>query len=132
MQQLALAPSRTGQSYPCDALAVALQRLHGARAAQCHALGAGALCQLAGEQMAIACFVVGQAQPASDRCAGACQRWLRPYHPGSIQQLKGHTTILQHGHIAGSGVELGLAAKQLQGALAAGVVVNAGFCTPGA
>lgn len=123
-------PVRIGQLYTVDAAAIVHQGLHAAAGAQQHAQGSGTFGQLACEEVTVAGFVVGQTQATGDRGAGAGQCRLHTDHCGGVQQLERHAAILQHRHVASRGVELGLAAKQLQGAATALVIGDARLGAP--
>ena len=79
-----------------------------------------------GEHVAIAGFVVRQAQAAGQTVTRLGQRGLGDGELVAIEQFVGHAALLQHGDVALHGVELRLRAEQLQRAAGALLVCDAG------
>ena len=79
-----------------------------------------------GEHLAVAGLVAGQPQPADELAAHPGQRRLGGDAAGRVEHLERHAELLQHLDVAADAVELLLRAEQLQRALAALVIGDAG------
>ncbi len=109
-----------------DAVAVALQPRHVLVEAELHARRGRQRGQLAGEQLAVAGLVLGQAQRADQGIGLAGQRRFHADDALAVQHLVGHAVLAQHFDVLGGGIQLLLGAEQLGGAELAALVVDAG------
>jgi hypothetical protein len=101
------------------------QRIDGDVVAELHAQLFGHLGQAGGEQLAVAGFVIGQAQAAGELAAHLVQRRFGAAQLVRAQQFEGHAGFLEHGDVLGGAVQLFLGAEQLQRALLAAFVGDA-------
>ncbi|CFM34232.1 Uncharacterised protein [Bordetella pertussis] len=100
--------------------------------AELHAQRLGLLGQLQGEAPAIAGFVVGQAQAAGQLVQRARQRRLGGGQAVAVEQFVRHAALFEHGDVAPRGFHLRGGAEQLQRALGALLVLDAGIGAQGA
>ncbi len=110
-----------------DALTIARQSADRLAELEFHAQFACHLAQAGGEHLAIAGFVVRQAQAADKPVAGVRQTGLDLGELVAVEQFVGHAAFFEHGHVALHRIELRLAAKHLQRAAGALLVGDAGF-----
>lgn len=78
------------------------------------------------EHLAVAGLVARQPQPAHELAPDVLQRRLGGDAAGRVQDLERHAELFQHLDVAADAVELFSRAEQLQGALAALVIGDAG------
>ena len=110
-----------------DAVASVVQALDVAAEAEFDAEVLGHLRQLAGEHLAVAGLVVGQAQGAGQLVLDPGQGRFDAGDGVAVEQLVGHAGGFQHGDVLGRVVDLGLGAEQLGGAQLAAFIGDAGF-----
>ncbi|MCY1520322.1 hypothetical protein D9M68_550970 [compost metagenome] len=114
------------RAYAGDAAAVGLEAVDGLAEAEVHAQAVRDLGEAAREQVAVAGFVVGQAQAAREAVARAGQAGFDARQGVAVEQFIGHAAFLEHGDVALHRVELRLRAKELQRAAGAVLVLQAG------
>ena len=90
-----------------------------------HTGGLGHGHQAGAEQVAVAGFVVGQAQAPGQARQSVGQARLNARQLFSAEQLKRHAAVAQHRNVLLRGIELGLCAKQLQSAALAIFIAQA-------
>ncbi len=110
----------------CHGVALRHQVVDRAVVQELHAQRFGHGCQPLGKQLAVAGFVVGEAQAASQLVADGGQRRFARGEFFARKQLVGHAGFFEHGDILGRAVELVLRAEHLQRALLAAFIGNAG------
>ena len=134
-QQVAVGLHQTGiglHAGDCaSARAAALQAVHFHTKAELHAQPLGDLGQRLGELQAIARLVTRQAQRADKLVLHPGQRGLVLQIAAAAQQFKGHAVLLKDFNVLGRAVQLFLGAEQLQRALHALVVGDAGVSAQG-
>ena len=97
--------------------------------AESHTEVRGRLGELPREDVAIARFIIRQAQAARQVAFYTLERGLGGCEPVCVQQLIGHAATFQHTDVLASGFELLASAKQLQRTAHALFVLNAGLRT---
>ena len=122
--------SRQGASAGAHTADLAAADLDSVNAGAVAKLDTQCLCHLGqavGEFKAIAGLIAGQAQSAHKLLLGQLQCRLDLDKAGAVQHLKRYLVVLKHFHVFGYAIQLRLGAKQLQRALGAVVVANAGL-----
>ena len=117
---------RAAQAHAGDAAAFGDQAFDALAEAEIHAQPARDVGQRAREQVAVTGFVVRQAQAAGQQVARARERRFDRRQLAAVEQLVGHAALFEHGDVALHAVELRLRAKELQRALGAVLVADAG------
>ncbi|CAB3775275.1 hypothetical protein LMG29542_08657 [Paraburkholderia humisilvae] len=110
-----------------DPAALHQQRIDRRVEAEPHADLFGQRREARGEQLAVAGFVAGQAQPAGQLVRGRGKRRFGARELGGHQQFIGDVRFLQHRDVFGGAIQLLLRAEHLQRAAGAAFVLNARF-----